>query len=202
MGQDPSKAEGSMQHGNLSPDDVQRFVAETNFKDREIVTLAAKYKELAGTREFGGDGMISEDEFITKMRISNRKIGSLMYHMLDTDGSGEIDFEEFLFGLNAFLPQSPIDKKIELCFRAYDADGSNSISKEEVLEIVEISLAGNTLCELTEEQLNQLVDDLFEQYDAEKSGDLSLEEFSEMIRKSPGILDCFEFDISSLEQQA
>lgn len=200
MGSDLSRGGESMQHGNLSPEDVQRFMEETNFKDREIVSLAAKYKELAGSKEFGGDGMINEDEFIAKMHIANPKIGSLMYHMLDTDGSGEIDFEEFLFGLNAFLPQSPVDKRIELCFRAYDADGSNSISKDEVKEIIEISLQGNTLCELTEEQLSQLVDDLFDEYDREKSGDLSLEEFSEMIRKSPGILDCFEFDISAMEQ--
>lgn len=184
--------------GNLTPEDVARFVAETNFKDREIVALAAKYKELAGSVDIGGDGLIDENDFISKMHISNRKIGSLMYHMLDTDGSGSIDFEEFLYGLNTFLPQSPLDPKIDLCFRAYDSDGNNTISKEEVRSIIEISLDGNSFITLTPESLNQLVDDLFKEYDEGSNEDLTKEQFANMIRHSPGILDCFEFDVATI----
>ena len=201
MGHELSLHQGnsSAQRGNLKPEDVARFVAETNFRDRDIVTLAAKYKELAGSTDMGGDGLIDEDEFISKMHIQNRKIGSLMYRMLDTDGSGEIDFEEFLFGLNVFLPQSPIDQKIDMCFRAYDADGNNTISKDEVRDIIETSLDGNVFIELDAEKLDQLVDDLFNEYDEGSNDDLTKEQFANMIRRAPGILECFEFDITSIQ---
>ena len=45
-----------------------------------------------------------------------------------------------------------------------------------------------------------LVDDLFDLYDSsgEEEGNMSLDDFKKMVRKAPGILDAFTFDIAML----
>ena len=186
-------------NGDLSPEDVARLVRETNFKDRDIVLLANKYKQLIGSDQ--SNRTITENAFIAQMNIANKKIGSLMYRMLDINGSGELDFQEFVAGLNAFLPQTPIDRRIEMCFRAYDTDGNDTISKKEVREIVELSLDGNRFLEMSDEALEQLIDDLFGEYDSHMKGTLSRQEFARMVRKAPGILEFLELDVASIKEE-
>lgn len=180
--------------GRLSPDDIERLTNETFFTASQIVKLMQLYQTL--TR---GSSKIQEEEFITKLKIPNKHIGSIMYQMLDTDGSGDIDFQEFLFGLNAFLPQAPIDDKIRLCFRAYDSDGSEAVSKEEVEDIINISLINNPFVQLNRPELEQLLDDLFDEYDEDRSGELTYPQFEKMVRRAPGILECFEFDMENVD---
>lgn len=185
--------------GQLSPDDIQHYVESTHFTHQQVIKLMQKYQELAGTSAIGGDGRIDEEEFITKMKIPNRQIGSIMYHMLDADGGGDIDFNEFVMGLNSFLPEADLAGKIDLCFKAYDMDGSNSISKDEVQSIIDMSLEGNTFINMEKAEMEQLLDDLFDEYDPQHTGDLTKEQFTKMVKKAPGILECFEFNMENIE---
>ena len=168
------------------------------FKPQEIIQLMDLYRDLAGTNNLNGEGSINEDEFIKKLKIGNERVGKLMYKLLDEDGNGTISFEEFVMGLNSFLPDTPISVKSDLCFRAYDEDGGGSISKNEVQLIIEMSLENNTIMQMGEEQLLKLIDDLFEEYDTSGEGELSKEDFFKIVKGAPNILDFLEFDVGSL----
>jgi serine/threonine-protein phosphatase 2B regulatory subunit len=194
--------------GSIEADDDTDMTAECrkyttypnmHFTERQIRNLCMKYLQLAGTRDLGGDGTIDEDEFVTKMQMRSPRIGHLMFKMIDSDGEGGISFEEFLLGLNSFMPQSPLDNKIRLVFQALDSDGGGSIGREEVQQFLEASLDGNPWVQLNDGEIRELIDDIYEAFARDGSEDLTPDEFSAMIRQSPGIIECFEFDLGSIQ---
>ena len=194
-----SSASESVLDGNINPEYLKKLHEQgIKFTSQEIIHLVNKYRELAGTEDLGGDGRIDEDEFVTKMKIPNEKIGKIMYKMLDSDGNGTLDFNEFITGLNNFLPDAPIEEKAKLCFRAYDSDGSGTISKDEIRSMIEISLENNQLMSMDDEHLDKLISDVFEEYDKDGTGEISEDEFLEMMKKAPNVLDIFEIDVAAL----
>jgi Ca2+-binding EF-hand superfamily protein len=181
--------------------ECKKYAAYPNmhFTERQIRNLCMKYLQLAGTRDLGGDGTIDEDEFVTKMNMRSPRIGRFMFKMIDVDGEGGISFEEFLLGLNSFMPQSPLDTKIRLVFQALDSDGGGSIGRDEVQQFLEASLDGNPWVHLDEGEIRELLDDIYEAFARAGSDDLTPDEFAAMIRQSPGIIECFEFDLTSVQ---
>lgn len=175
---------------------LEEVIKSTHFTQPQILLLYRKYQDLTHGRS---GGQIEEQDFIEKMGFANKKIGSLIYHMLDSDGSNSLSFVEFLFGLDSFLPQAPIDKKIELCFKAYDGDNSGAVSKEEIRDILDISINNNIYLELSEAQIQNLIDELFEKYDVSGEGEITFSEFREMVLNAPGIIECFNFNIDDLQ---
>lgn len=184
--------------GPISDEQMNEFVEKTQFTPKDIQHLLLVYRKIGGSST--GDGIISEDEFMQEIKFPNDKIGDKIYHMIDVDGDHNIQFSELVYGLNAFHPNADLENKIEKCFGAYDEDGSGGISKNEVLDIIEMSLEGNQFINLDKPHLDQLVDDLFDQYDSsgEEEGNMSITDFKRMVKQAPGILDAFTFDISML----
>lgn len=201
MGVEESRDENAIdgrEDGPISEEQMNEFLEKTQFSPKEIQHLLLAYRKIGGSTD--GDGVIDEQEFKTQIKFANEQIADKIYHMIDVDGDQNIQFSEFVYGLNAFHPQADLDTKIDMCFGAYDEDGSGGISKNEVRDIIEMSLDGNPFIKLDEPHLMQLIDDLFDLYDSsgEEEGNMSLSDFKKMVKKAPGILDSFTFDISML----
>jgi serine/threonine-protein phosphatase 2B regulatory subunit len=180
----------------LTPAQFEKFRKSTGFQDREIVQLFAKYKQLAGTDDGSGGGTIELEKFLTTMNVPNRRVGELMYKILDEDGQGGIDFGEFIGGLSKFRPEAPIDGKIEACFRAYDEDQGGMVSSDEMRIVLLASLDDNPLCELDDEIIDDLVGEMMKAVGQDMNGSLKLDAFKVLVKEHfPHILDCFEFDI-------
>jgi hypothetical protein len=60
------------------------------------------------------------------------------------------------------------------------------------------SLEGNSFVELTDEQLEELVDEIFFRYKREGEEEWTIDDFAKMVHECPGILDCFEFDVGTI----
>lgn len=201
MGNQQSKYEENFENredGPISEELMKEFLTNTEFTPHDIQHLLLVYRKIGGSSD--DDGVISEEEFKSNIKFTNDKIADKIYKMLDVDGDRNIQFTEFVYGLNIFMPGADINTKIEKCFGAYDEDGSGGISKNEVYEIINMSLDGNTFVNLDKPHLDQLVDDLFSIYDSsgDKDGNMSSLDFKNMVKKAPGILDAFSFDISML----
>ena len=201
MGNQQSKSTEEYENredGPISDEQMKEFIQNTEFNPREIQHLLLAYRKIGGSTT--GDGVINEDEFKKNINFANDRIADKIYRMIDVDGDRNIQFDEFVYGLNIFHPKADLDTKIEKCFKAYDEDGSGGISKQEVIEIIHMSLDGNTFLNIDTPHLNQLVDDLFAIYDSsgDEEGNMSSSDFYHMVKKAPGILDSFAFDISML----
>lgn len=186
---------GLSSHGDLDQETIDKYTKETLFTSRQIAMLWQKYNSFFNIRDTPEEIF---EQFMTVMNIKHKTVGEVIFRMLDEDGNANIEFDEFVEGLNAFMPQAPFEKKVQMCFRAFDEDGGGTISKDEVRAIINISLTDNPYLSLTEPQMEQLLDDLFDQYDTSKNGELTLDNFQKMVVHAPGIIECFDIDLDQV----
>lgn len=188
---------GSADEHALTPEYVEYLTAKTHFHNKDIIILSEKYIQLTE------HGKISRDDFIQKLHIQSQEIGEIMYKIIDTDGNETIDFEEFVTGLDLFLPESDIDARIRACFDAYNTITENEpepvISRAELRHIIEVSLANNVFVALTDEQLNILVEKIFRDYGVDQEDGMTYKTFRELVRNAPAILTVLAFDVDDIE---
>jgi calcium-dependent protein kinase len=96
-----------------------------------------------------------------------------MFAKIDADGSGEIEYSEFVV---ASMNEKNLlnNSKLQTAFKMFDKDGGGSISIDEIKQV--LSFGQN----LDEEVIAQII----KQVDANGDGEISYEEFAEMMLKN------------------
>ena len=56
--------------------------------------------------------------------------------VLDDDGSGELDFEEFVSGMSKFSGNEDKESKLRFAFKIYDIDNDGFISNGELYQVI------------------------------------------------------------------
>ncbi|EAX92160.1 EF hand family protein [Trichomonas vaginalis G3] len=181
-----------VEKGFISEDEAKQIASKSFFSEKEVFILAKIFRNL--TKE----AQITIESFCKNLSIKNKSIGEILYKIIDSDGSGQIDFVEFVDGLNKFHPRAPFDEKVKMCFKAYDADGSGAVSKDEIQEVIKISIADNALIELENAQIDEIVDQLIDEYDDDGSGKLDYDEFYQMVSAAPGVIESFDIDLNTI----
>lgn len=148
-----------------------------------VQTLKAKgqdpqaqyYKEMFDTADTGGEGTLDREELGVLMAqlgrpMADHELDTAM-QMMDEDGSGTIDFEEFQKWF-AWLTDG--DMTIRKIFDSVDTDGSGALDHDEV------RVALKRLCSEKdgEEMSDEQIQDAIELMDVDKSGEVDFEEFS------------------------
>lgn len=184
--------ESCVEKGYINEKEAEEISSKCLFTTKEVFILAQLFRKMTK------DQRISLNDFCDKLSIKNRHIGEILYKIVDSDGSGYIDFLEFIEGLNKFHPDAPFDEKVRVCFKAYDSDGSGAVSREEISDVIKISLENNALIELENAKINEIVDQLIEEYDDDGSGELDYNEFYDLVSAAPGVIESFDIDIDNL----
>ena len=100
---------------------------------------------------------------------------------VDTDGSGEIDYTEFLaatIDANIFLRED----YLRTAFNMFDKDGSGKIDNEEVIAL----LSGEDLgAHVSKNAIAQAMKEI----DANGDGEIDFEEFMQMMQKASSLDD-------------
>jgi serine/threonine protein kinase len=106
-----------------------------------------------------------------------------VFRLLDADESGDVSRQELLAGL-AFLIAPGLDtvSQLTLVFHAYDVNGDNSLSMEELASMLH-AYHFPPPCSAAA---------LFERFDADHNGKISLEEFVRGVRAEEGLLLALE----------
>lgn len=92
----------------------------------------------------------------------------------DADGSGVIDFQEFVDLMKRQMQDFETNNELEVAFGVFDRDGSGSISREE-LSYIMLHCGGPQ--KLNETELEQMMDIV----DVDGDGEISYEEFAAMM---------------------
>lgn len=158
----------------------------SNSKLRSAITtfISAQLVSHADTKELrsafrlidkNGDGRVSKEELIEIYKDSMGSIDPIrdvenVMKNVDTDGSGFIDYTEFI---QATLRQDILfsKKNLETAFRLFDKDGSGSISAKELKE----TLSGGEL------MADEVWREIIQEVDQNGDGEIDLKEFQALL---------------------
>ncbi|XP_012672126.2 troponin C, skeletal muscle [Clupea harengus] len=141
--------------------------------------MVAEFKAAFDLFDSDGGGDISTKELGQVMRMlgqnPSREELDAIIEEVDEDGSGTIDFEEFLVMMVQLLKEDQDGKseeELSECFRVFDKNGDGWIDREEFGEIMTA----------TGEPINEdEVDELMGDADTNKDGKIDFDEFLKMM---------------------
>ena len=138
----------------------------------------AEFKEAFSLFDKNGDGTISTDELGVVMRSlgQNPTEAELveMINEVDADGSGTIEFPEFLTLMARKNKDTDTDEELIEAFKVFDRDGNGFISTAELRHV---------LTNLGERLTSEEVDEMIRENDTDGDGQINYEEFVAMMMK-------------------
>lgn len=163
---------------------LKGFHSATKLKDAVLTFLTSQALSLQDTKALrevfrsidqNGDGKLSREELLEKYRetmgvqAAEKEVDRIMREV-DADGSGYIDYIEFL---KASTDESKLLSKQNLAaaFALFDKDGSGTISAAEIRRVLE----GGSMMD------DHVWNELVQQVDQNGDGEVDLKEFEELL---------------------
>ncbi|AFZ79692.1 calmodulin, putative [Theileria equi strain WA] len=136
----------------------------------------AEFKEAFSLFDKDGDGSITTKELGTIMRSlgQNPTEAELqdMINEIDTNGSGAIDFPEFLILMARKMKEGDTEEELVQAFKVFDRDGNGFISAQELRHV---------MTNLGEKLTNEEVDEMLREADVDGDGKINYEEFVKLM---------------------
>eukprot|EP00095_Tigriopus_kingsejongensis_P002708 snap_masked-scaffold809_size94238-processed-gene-0.4 protein:Tk02708 transcript:snap_masked-scaffold809_size94238-processed-gene-0.4-mRNA-1 annotation:"calcineurin subunit b isoform 1" len=144
------------------------------FSREEMTRLEKRFHKL----DLDRSGAISVKEFLSVPELKENPLLQRVVDVFDSDLSGEVDFKEFVKGLAQFAAiRGNSDAKLEFIFRIYDMDRDGFISNGELFQVLKMMVGKN----LTDSQLQQIVDKTILYLDKDDDGRISFDEFRHLV---------------------
>lgn len=137
-------------------------------------------KELFMSLDKNGDGSLTLDEL--RIGLQGKENGETLLKLLqaaDTDGSGEINYTEFIaatIDANIFMRED----YLKTAFKMFDVDNSGKIDNDEVIAL----LSGEDLMNLVSQEA---IKKAMAEIDQNGDGEIDFEEFMEMMKKATAL---------------
>ncbi|KAI7728176.1 hypothetical protein M8C21_013192, partial [Ambrosia artemisiifolia] len=165
-------------------DDVTRLAISVN----EVEALRELFNKLSSS--IIDDGLIHKEEL--QLALLNSAGGenlflNKVFDLFDEKQNGVIEFEEFVHVLGIFHPNAPMEQKIDFAFRLYDLRKTGYIEREEVQEMIVATLK-ETGMHLSDEVLEEIIDNTFADADADMDGRINNEEWKNFVIQRPQLL--------------
>eukprot|EP01012_Entosiphon_sulcatum_P020026 TRINITY_DN2499_c1_g1_i5.p1 TRINITY_DN2499_c1_g1~~TRINITY_DN2499_c1_g1_i5.p1 ORF type:complete len:172 (-),score=36.49 TRINITY_DN2499_c1_g1_i5:53-568(-) len=154
---------------SFTQEELEQLQEGTSFSKEQILKLHKRFRKL----DADGNGEISREEFHSIPGLSQNPLLERVLTIFDTDGNASVDFREFILALAIFSNDCAKLEKLKFTFRIYDMDGDGYISNKDLFQVLQIMVGTN----LTDVQLQQIVDKTFIEADKDRDGLISFKEF-------------------------
>jgi len=163
---------------SLTAKQLEEMKGISNFSAEEVQKLFKRFRSL----DKDGSGGLDVEKFMAIPNLEHNPLVRRVVATFDDDKNGVIDFQEFIKNLSIFASKSEgkTEEKTKFAFRMYDVNNDGYISNGDLFKILKIMVGNN----LTDIQLQQLVDRTILQGDKDKDGKLSYDEFVAMVKSS------------------
>jgi len=157
----------------LTAAEVEEMKLATNFTDAELKRLHRRFKKI----DADGSGTLTIDEFMGIPELAVNPLLERVIQIFDENKDNEIQFIEFIKALSIFADKTKKEEKLQFAFRVYDIDNDGFISNGELFQVLKMMVGSN----LTDVQLQQIVDKTILEGDKDKDGKISYPEFKGML---------------------
>ena len=175
----------------LSREELHVLLQNTSMTRMELYRLFNRFKALCQLS--GTPGSINKKTFkegVSSLAFEDDAFVNRVFKLLDEDGSGTVEWEEFVNTVNALETGSP-HEKLSFCFQVYDEDGNASIERDELkamfTSMIQTSTDATKGTEEMSNELNELIDDfvnsIYDSIDVDRSGSLKFPEVLEAIQR-------------------
>ena len=161
---------------SFTQEELDELSKGTTFNQAQILRLHKRFRKL----DKDGNGEISREEFNTVPGLSANPLLDRVLTIFDTDGNKSVDFREFVRALAIFSNDCSKQEKMLFTFKIYDIDGDGKISNKDLFQTLQIMVGSN----LTDVQLQQIVDKTFIEADTDRDGYISFPEFEKVVNDS------------------
>jgi calcium-dependent protein kinase len=152
-----------------------------NFNQQKDIVMAGR---LFNQFDNSVDGKITKSELYNALKSRIGDNGSLkgevesIFKNIDSDNNGFIEYEEFI---RAAIDKSKFmdDRILKFAFRYFDKDNSGTIDFNEIKEVFEKTLAGNT----NGKNVSQILKQIISEVDENNDGKISFDEFEIIMKK-------------------
>ena len=152
-------------------------VAAASYIGSQLISKSEKERlgQIFKALDANGDGRLSRDEIMGGYeehfgRLLNEDEVDQLFTSVDTDGSGFIEYSEFITAtMNSKKNLS--EEKLTAAFKVFDTDGNGTISPEELKDV--LSSSGQIS--------DETVEDIVEQADSNKDGEIEFDEFCKLM---------------------
>ncbi|PAA49736.1 hypothetical protein BOX15_Mlig030324g1 [Macrostomum lignano] len=135
-----------------------------------------EFREAFSLFDKDGDGAITNKELAVVMRALGQQPTpdelKEMIKEVDQDGSGSIEFDEFLEMMKKQMRNADSEDELRRAFRLFDADGDGFLSPAELRQV---------MLNLGERLTKEEVDAMIEEADTDRDGQVSYEEFARIM---------------------
>ncbi|KFO88898.1 Calcium and integrin-binding protein 1, partial [Buceros rhinoceros silvestris] len=108
------------------------------------------------------------------------------------DGDGSMSFEDFLDMLSVFSDSAPADLKSYYAFHIFDFNGDGILDRKDLEKLVNCLTGQGEESQLSDAEMDQLIQNILEESDIDKDGTINLPEFQHVVSRSPDFASSFK----------
>ncbi|KAL4484387.1 hypothetical protein ABPG74_019564 [Tetrahymena malaccensis] len=178
-------------------DEIRKAISKTGFNIQEVTELRQRFYRMSKNT-----GKLRKEQFREHMGVLGLDtvffLSDRIFTMLDSDGDGQINFQDFINYFDIITNGSQ-EQKAQIAFNYIDTTNQGSFDLEDLKKMIGGIM--NSYCAVTgahfnEEQqrrTDQYIISIFDEMSTKKNGRVTFAEYLESIRKNPNILEIFEF---------
>ncbi|GET88440.1 calcineurin B subunit, putative [Leishmania tarentolae] len=153
----------------LTAEELQNIREATALTDAQVQRLYKSFSKLNRDRS----GKITRAQFNSIPALASNPLVDRVLAVMDTDGDSTVDFGDFVRALAVLSSATSKKEKLRFTFKMYDIDGDGRISNRDLFQMLSIMVGAN----LSQMQLQQIVDKTFIEADIDRDGYITFEEF-------------------------
>ena len=161
---------------SFTSEELSELQKGNSLSQAQILKLHKRFRKL----DKDGNGEISREEFMSIPSLSSNPLLDRVLSVFDSNNDHNVDFREFVRALAIFSPDVEKKEKLMFTFKMYDIDGDGKISNRDLFRTLQIMVGSN----LTDVQLQQIVDKTFVETDLDRDGFISFQEFEKVVTGS------------------